>query len=674
MDNIRTDYFLGLPSGERQVRSKDIAGIMHCDFLDLSEIEIERKASSLLPEDFARKRWIVLVEKSEDEILTIAAKDAGYIYVLDELKNLFQDRYGFEFVLSDPKLILYAWDYIYGEGERKIKSSLSWEEYLRQKKTEEKEICNTELTENDINDLKSILGQLMKHSNKSTGQIWESLDVNTRILINEFNPEEDVENQNKQLIIEGLNKIIRSREFYKEEIFGYLVKDEKIQNLAEQGTDRLNSKQIKELNRFIMEAIFPFEIKKTVSNVETEATEKESKEEEIKLSGPIEDIVNNIIFEAISMEASDIHLEQQMEYLLVRFRIDGYLQEIKTIPKEDRNSVIARLKVMAGMDLARKKIPHGGRISIRRGGQDFDLRVSMVPACFGEDAVLRILRKSKVILDLDSLGFHSEELEKFKYLLSHPYGIIPVTGPTGSGKSTTLYTALNFLRRPDVKILTIEDPVEYQLDRVTQVQVNNLPRDDEKKLTFAKALKEFLRQDPDIIMVGEIRDQETAAISIQAALTGHLLLTTLHTNDSVGVIMRLEDMGIQPFLINASMVGALAQRLVRRLCPQCKKESAIPNEVRSKYEMYRIRTPDKFYSRGEGCKNCNNFGYKGRTGIYEVFTVSDEIRALIANRASKLELNKQAVSEGFRPLFVDGLNKMAEGLTTYEEVCKVAMG
>ncbi len=383
---------------------------------------------------------------------------------------------------------------------------------------------------------------------------------------------------------------------------------------------------------------------------------------------PIIRLVNSILFQAVKEKASDIHFEPFERHLSVRFRVDGVLREIIKAPKQFQNHILSRVKVMAGLDIAEKRLPQDGRIRIKIAGKDIDIRVSTIPTSFGERAVLRLLERAAVLLDLADLGFEPDHLEKMNALIERPHGIILVTGPTGSGKTTTLYAALSKINRPDLNILTVEDPVEYQLPGIGQMQVN--PKID---LTFASGLRAFLRQDPDVIMVGEIRDVETADIAIQASLTGHLVLSTIHTNDAAGAFTRLLDMGVEPFLVASTLLAALAQRLVRRLCVHCR----VPYEPTAA-ELERIgidpndpRLTNATFYRPGGCQHCMNTGYSGRTGIYELLEVDDTIRQLVLQRADASTIKKAAVAKGMATLRMDGIAKVLDGRTSIEEVLRV---
>jgi type II secretory ATPase GspE/PulE/Tfp pilus assembly ATPase PilB-like protein len=350
--------------------------------------------------------------------------------------------------------------------------------------------------------------------------------------------------------------------------------------------------------------------------------------------------------------------------------VDGVLVSINQYPPRESSAMIKRVKILANMDIAQELVTQGGRISLKVGGQELDLRVSLIPVPGGEGVVMRLLKKGAFNLTLQDLGFEQDTQEQFERLLSQPYGMLLSCGPTGSGKTTTLYASLKKVQRPDRKLLTVEDPIEYQMPLIQQVQVNMAPHEPEKRVTFARSLREFLRQDPDVILVGEIRDVETAQVSVQASLTGHLLLSTLHTNDSVGIIARLRDMGIEPFLIGATLLGGLAQRLARKICPDCRVQFDPPPEVAEL--LAREGFPEAKLTKGTGCNTCHGTGYKGRTGLYELLEITPEIRELINRAAPEEEIRKVALAQGFRVLFRDGIRKVARGVTTLEEVQRVA--
>ncbi len=387
------------------------------------------------------------------------------------------------------------------------------------------------------------------------------------------------------------------------------------------------------------------------------------------LEGPVVQAVDRLIKEAISADASDIHLEPFDTGMVIRYRIDGVLRVVSHYGRAEASPIVKRLKVMANMDIAQERVTQGGRISLKVGSQEFDLRVSIVPVPAGESVVMRILKKGAFTLTLSDLGFATETETRFRKILSQPHGMILVCGPTGSGKSTTLYASLKEIARPDRKLLTAEDPIEYQMPGIIQVQMNTAPREEEKRVTFSKALREFLRQDPDVILVGEIRDQETAEIGIQAALTGHLLLSTLHTNDSIGIIARLRDMDCEPFQIGSVLLGGLAQRLARRICPDCREEAEIAPEFLPLFASRGVENPRAF--KGRGCRRCHQSGHKGRLGVYELLEITQEVRTLINRSAHEEEIKNQAVEQGFRDLLADGLHKVKAGMISLEEVLRV---
>jgi type IV pilus assembly protein PilB len=381
---------------------------------------------------------------------------------------------------------------------------------------------------------------------------------------------------------------------------------------------------------------------------------------------PVVRLVNMIILQAIRQRASDIHIEPQEHRMRVRYRIDGTLYNVMTPAREIQAAVVSRVKIMAEVDIAERRVPQDGRIAYRAEGREYDLRVSTIPTVFGEKVVMRILDKSATIVGLERVGILASDLPRFETMISKPYGIILLTGPTGSGKSTTLYSILTRLNSTESNIITVEDPVEYQLPGINQVQVN--PK---AGVTFATGLRSFLRQDPDIIMVGEIRDEETARITIHAALTGHLVLSTLHTNDAPGAVARLVDMGIEPFLVASSIVGVVAQRLVRVLCDRCKQSFEPTADLLERFGAIAAAQsgPMTFY-RPQGCEYCDNIGYRGRTGLFEIMVVEDNVRSLVTKQAPVGELRQAALRAGMRTLAQDGFAKVLLGITSAEEVLR----
>ena len=382
---------------------------------------------------------------------------------------------------------------------------------------------------------------------------------------------------------------------------------------------------------------------------------------------PIIRLVNSVLFQAVKDRASDIHIEPFERDLTVRFRIDGILYDIISPPKRFQPVIISRIKIMAGLNIAEKRLPQDGRIRIKLAGKEVDIRVSTVPTAYGERVVMRLLDRSATILKLDELGLSGHKLEMVDTLIHQSHGIVLVTGPTGSGKTTTLYAGLSRINTTDKNIITIEDPIEYQLHGVGQIQVN--PK---IELTFASGLRSILRQDPDVIMVGEIRDAETAKIAIQAALTGHLVFSTLHTNDSCGAITRLIDMGIEPFLVASSVIAVMAQRLMRRVCPTC-REPYRPSveEMRQLGVSADDLEGHQVYRQGKGCADCKQTGYRGRLGIHELLIVDDEVRNLTMKAADSASIRRVAAAKGMNSLREDGAEKVLRGLTTIEEVLRV---
>ncbi len=382
---------------------------------------------------------------------------------------------------------------------------------------------------------------------------------------------------------------------------------------------------------------------------------------------PIIRLVNSLISQAVKEHASDIHLEPHERDMVVRFRIDGILYEKIRPPKRLQASVSSRIKIQAGLNIAEKRLPQDGRIRIKIAGKDIDIRVATAPTSYGERITMRLLDRSSILLDLSDLGFSPENHARMNGLVHKSHGIILLTGPTGSGKTTSLYACLSVINSPDLNILTIEDPVEYQLDGVSQTQVN--PKID---LTFANGLRSFLRHDPDVIMVGEIRDLETAEIAIQAALTGHLVLSTIHTNDAPGAITRLVDMGVKPFLVASSVVGIMAQRLVRTLCPDCKESYvASPEEMRELGLKPQSGRENPTFWRGRGCGPCLQTGYRGRSGIHEMLTPTEEVRQLILQNVDSNTIKKRGMAQGMRTLREDGALKVLAGVTSSAEVLRV---
>jgi type IV pilus assembly protein PilB len=387
---------------------------------------------------------------------------------------------------------------------------------------------------------------------------------------------------------------------------------------------------------------------------ETEITDEDS---------PIVRLVNQMIQQAVQLKASDIHVDPGENNLAIRYRIDGALRTERLIPKQMQGFITARLKIMSQLNIAERRLPQDGRIKMQFDYTTVDIRVSSLPTLHGEKIVLRLLDLSAGVKSIDNLGFSDRSMLLFRKMIESPYGILLITGPTGSGKTTTLYSALNHLNQEDTNIITIEDPVEYQLEGINQVHINP-----SIGLTFAAGLRSILRQDPNIVMVGEIRDTETASIAVRASLTGHLVLSTLHTNDAISTVMRLQDMGVEPYLTASSMIGVVAQRLVRRVCPDCKESYAPTEQEAIMLGSHGIQVNN--LSRGKGCGNCNHTGYRGRIAIHEVLMIDDAMRRVITDSASMGELREVAKQQGMIDLLADGLSKVGQGLTTIQEVMR----
>ncbi|MBI4778254.1 Flp pilus assembly complex ATPase component TadA [Candidatus Desantisbacteria bacterium] len=411
-------------------------------------------------------------------------------------------------------------------------------------------------------------------------------------------------------------------------------------------------------------------IASAMSGLEIQIEKKKKEEAPVIIDTPLIRLVDGIIIQAIEKKASDIHIEAFENIMKVRYRIDGIMQEIMKFSKSLQPSIISRIKIMSGLNITEKRLPQDGRLNIILKKKAIDMRISILPTIAGEGVVIRILDRSSITLGLDEIGLSPNIAEGFKAAVSQSNGMVMVTGPTGSGKTTTLYAALNTLNAPTKKIVTVEDPVEYYLDGINQVQVRpNIG------FTFASGLRAFFRQDPDIIMVGEIRDFETAQTAIEAALTGHLVLSTLHTNDAVGTVTRLMDMGIEPFLISSTLRCVLAQRLIRANCSRCKEPINPSNTLLRLMDKMNIPLPDNVsLFKGKGCKACHETGYKGRIGIFELLTMSTELEDMIANRSSGTQMLEVAKRHGLKTLLEDGIEKVFSGLTTIEEVFRVAQG
>ncbi|MBN2374165.1 type IV-A pilus assembly ATPase PilB [bacterium] len=457
------------------------------------------------------------------------------------------------------------------------------------------------------------------------------------------------------------------RQYYKKTVYDdlnaldFTLEDEISQK--EQGKDEITEEDIVDITDF--DNI----VKGALDNVEV--VEDDSSEDTItETDAPIVKLVNGILVKAIKTGASDIHIEPYEMAFRIRLRMDGILRKIMSLPPKIKNAVVSRVKVMSKLDISEKRLPQDGRIKLKLGrNKAMDFRVSTLPTLFGEKVVMRLLDKSNLQLDMTKLGFETDDLEKFQNAIRAPYGMVLVTGPTGSGKTTTLYSALNQLNGEETNIMTAEDPVEFNLPGINQVQVR-----EQIGLTFAAALRSFLRQDPDVIMVGEVRDQETAEIGIKAALTGHMVLSTLHTNDAPGTIIRLVDMGVEPFLVSAAVILVVAQRLARKICPNCKGKIDVPASLlrQAGFSDKDIESGLEIY-KGKGCAKCSQTGYKGRVALYEVMTMTDSLKEAIVKGASTEELKSLARKEGMRTLRESGLKKVMEGVTTIEAILGVTV-
>lgn len=414
-----------------------------------------------------------------------------------------------------------------------------------------------------------------------------------------------------------------------------------------------------------IERLYPLGLEESGEGVTTDETEDAGADD-----APIIKLVSKLLVDAQNNRASDIHIEPLEKELRIRFRIDGNLQVVQSPPKKLQGAIISRLKIMTGsMSIAEKRVPQDGRIQVKVGDKSVDLRVNTIPTVHGESVVMRILDKSSLVLGLPELGFLSDDQAVFERLVQLPDGIILVTGPTGSGKTTTLYACLNYMNRPDKKIITVEEPVEYQMAGINQVQVNS-----EIGMTFPAALRAMLRQAPNVIMLGEIRDQETAQIAINASLTGHLVLSTLHTNDAPGAVARLVDVGVQPFLVSSALRAVLAQRLVRKLCGECKQPSELTEYEAKSLNLDASQLAKATIMKPVGCEKCRGRGFRGRMGIFEIFIVDDEIRHMINHNATTLQLRHRTRELGMRTLRADGVRKVLAGLTTAEEVISSSTG
>ena len=445
--------------------------------------------------------------------------------------------------------------------------------------------------------------------------------------------------------------------------FDVIIQD-KVQNLFNRKLLKVACADPAQIEKYINKIALNESIKDVITEIRKELSSSSSQGQSTESSGILK-LIEIILKTSIQSRASDIHIEPTETNCIVRSRIDGMLSETFIFDKDIYPPMVSRMKLLSNMDIAERRRPQDGRFSAQILDKEYDFRISTLPILNGESIVLRILDKSKVIINLEDLGMHPDNFSKFKKSMKAPYGIILVTGPTGSGKTTTLYGALNDIKSVKTKIITVEDPVEYQLNMIQQVHVN-----EKAGLTFISALRSILRQDPDIIMIGEIRDQETLRIAIQAALTGHLVFSTLHTNDAISALPRMVDMGIEPYLVSGALVCIEAQRLVRKLCPYCKQKVTLSQKALD--EIKKFLPEDYQFYKSVGCQHCSQTGYLGREMISEILSINDHIASIVANNASKEELKKAAYDEGFIDMFHDGVIRAANGVTTIEEVYRVA--
>ena len=443
-----------------------------------------------------------------------------------------------------------------------------------------------------------------------------------------------------------------------------VIAQDKVQNLFNRKLLKVAIAQPTQIEKYISKLALNESIKDVITEIRRELSSSASQGQNTENSGILK-LIEIILKTSIQSRASDIHIEPTETNCIVRSRIDGMLSETFIFDKDIYPPMVSRMKLLSNMDIAERRRPQDGRFSAQILDKEYDFRISTLPILNGESIVLRILDKSKVIINLEDLGMHPDNFAKFKKSMKAPYGIILVTGPTGSGKTTTLYGALNDIKSVKTKIITVEDPVEYQLNMIQQVHVN-----EKAGLTFVSALRSILRQDPDVIMIGEIRDQETLRIAIQAALTGHLVFSTLHTNDAISALPRMIDMGIEPYLVSGALVCIEAQRLVRKLCPHCKQKITLSQKAFDEVKKF---VPENYqFYKSVGCPQCSQTGYLGREMISEILPISDHIASMVANGASKDELKSVAYEEGFIDMFHDGVIRAANGITTLEEVYRVA--
>ncbi|MCX7842213.1 MAG: ATPase, T2SS/T4P/T4SS family [Clostridia bacterium] len=676
------------------------------EFIDLENYEIDEfEVCTMVGQDLAYKYILIPVEKNQN-VLSVAMKDPTDIYAIDDLR--ISTSMEIKPLLADPDEIkkLIEWAF---EEKKKAEQELKAKKKEESKEFKER-VGNLMLKAGVISEEQieraleiqrnsgGLIGEiLVKEGFVERKTLFEFLEIQLGIPqapLEDITISEDV----LSLVSEKVCRRHTLIPFEKDgislkaamadpmnifsiddlrlvtglDIIPYLADPEQINALLDkyfQKPEKQEEKDKEREEKVRIQQNFEDEIKKVNEEIAVEIKEIQQEEETINISdvqnAPIVKMVNIILNKAIVSGASDIHIEPQEDQLLVRYRIDGQLVEAMKHDRKIHQALVARIKIISGLNIAEKRVPQDGRITMKIEKSTYDLRVSVLPTMFGEKVVIRIQDKEGFNVSKKQLGFFDDDLEKFDEILAHPHGIVLVTGPTGSGKSTTLYTALRELCKPNVNIMTVEDPVESTIKGINQVHVNV-----KAGMTFATALRAFLRQDPDIIMVGEIRDAETAEIATRAAITGHLVLSTLHTNDAPSSITRIIDMGIEPYLISSSIVGVIAQRLVRRLCPKCKQEYEPGINEREALKMSE-EDKTKIFMPG-GCPDCNNTGYRGRIAVYEIMTINRAIREMIAKNATAGELKDVCIKNGMKTLRDNCARFVLSGVTSMEEMLRIA--
>lgn len=638
----RALVYLGYIS-QKDLISK-IAEQLGFDFVDIEKFEVDESAVKKLPEDLAR-RFLVLPIGFKDSKLIVAMTNPKDSIAIDEMKTTTDSE--IEPVVSTREDILAGIEkyYQFTEEELPLDESIPGllEEEERKEELKKRKIALDEAEEVNLIDYPVDANAVLTISEEmARRQVVIPIGfVDSRLIVAMTNPKDVFLVDNLRIMTGYDIKAVKSTE---EDIISAIGRFYKMAEVVEVEEE--------------LEGLIAAEGKETDLRKIKEITE----------DAPIIKLVNTLIARAVRDRASDIHIEPQEKDLRVRYRIDGVLHEVMRSPKRLQPGLLSRFKIMASMDIAEQRKPQDGHTALTISGKQIDFRVATLPTVYGERVVLRILAKESILLKLDDLGFLEDSLNRYTAAYTKPYGAILITGPTGSGKSTTLYATLNVLNTAEKNIVTIEDPVEYRLPGINQVQINT-----KAGLTFARGLRSILRTSPDIVMVGEIRDTETAKIAIEAALTGHLVLSTLHTNDAPSAITRLIEMGIEPFLISSAVDCVQAQRLARRLCKECKESYTPSIEVLQKIDFPLDNGEPPTLYRPKGCPKCNNTGYKGRMGIYEVMTVSETIERLTVEKATAEQIKSVAIQEGMKTLREDGFAKVKLGLTSIEEVMRVVV-